>query len=164
MSSLLIEIGGEAGFVFSAAHAGIHDGQMEPLHGHTFSAGARLFGTADPAGMVVDFHVVKAGMKAAIEPLRRRTLMPDKPVAGAVYTEDGQVIVECGNDWYSFPRRSVFLLPVPNTTTEAIAGYLLDRLVPHLKGATGLERVELTLAEAPDTRAVAAADRSEGLW
>jgi 6-pyruvoyl-tetrahydropterin synthase len=53
-----INIGG-ATFAFSAAHAGIHDGTMEPLHGHTFIPTATLIGACDGAGMVVDFHQVK---------------------------------------------------------------------------------------------------------
>ncbi|MFG1707431.1 6-pyruvoyl tetrahydropterin synthase family protein [Nonomuraea sp. M3C6] len=161
--STWIEIGGDA-FTFSAAHAGIHGGQMEPLHGHTFAVTASLLGSRDRAGMIVDFHLVKRGLRAAIEPLRRRTLMPAEPVAGTCHIEDGQIIVECGDRWYSFPQDDVALLPIPNTTTEALAGYLLGRLLPYLKDSAGLERVELTLAEAADTRASVTADHGEGLW
>ncbi|MFI6290044.1 6-pyruvoyl trahydropterin synthase family protein [Nonomuraea sp. NPDC050790] len=159
--SFQIEIGGAGDYVFSAAHAGIHDGQMEPLHGHTFTVTVRLTGDPDAAGMLLDFHQVKRGLKKVIEPLKRRTLLPETPVAGTSHLEDGQVIVECGKDWYGFPERVVALLPVPNTTTEELAGYLLGQLMPYVDGAPGLHRVELVLAEAPDTRATASAVLTE---
>jgi 6-pyruvoyltetrahydropterin/6-carboxytetrahydropterin synthase len=158
-----IGVGGDT-TTFSAAHAGIHGRQMEPLHGHTFTTTVTLIGAPDASGLIVDFHRVKQGLREAIEPLRRRTLMPAEPVAGTCHVEERQVIVECGDKWYSFPKDDVALLPIPNTTTEALAGHLLGRLLPYLKGSAGLERVELTLAEAADTRATAAAERSEGLW
>ncbi|MBB4920566.1 6-pyruvoyl trahydropterin synthase family protein [Streptosporangium saharense] len=153
--SFQIEIGGGGAHVFSAAHAGIHDRTLEPLHGHTFTVTVRLHGDPDGTGMVLDFRRVKEGLREVIEPLKRRTLLPETPVVGTCHVADGRVIVECGDDWYSFPRRVVALLPVPNTTTEELAGYLLDRLMPYVDGAPGIDRVELVLAEAPDTRAVA---------
>jgi hypothetical protein len=50
------------------------------------------------------------------------------------------------------PASDVVLLPVTNTTTEQIAGWLLSELTPALT-APGLRMAELTLAEAPDTSA-----------
>jgi hypothetical protein len=43
---MTIEIGGTP-FVFCAAHAGLHDGEFEPLHGHTFAVTLRLSGNLD---------------------------------------------------------------------------------------------------------------------
>lgn len=159
--SFQIEIGGDGAYVFSAAHAGIHSRTMEPLHGHTFTVTVRLHGDPDDAGMLLDFHQVKKGLKAVIEPLKRRTLMPETPVAGTCHLEDGQVIVECGDDWYSFPTRAVALLPVPNTTTEELAGYLLGQLMPYVQGNPGIHRVDLTLSEASDTSATASVALTE---
>jgi hypothetical protein len=48
------------------------------------------------------------------------------------------------------------LLPVPNTTTEQIAAWLLGELLP-LLDAPGLRRADLILAEAPDTSATVTA-------
>jgi 6-pyruvoyl-tetrahydropterin synthase len=77
----MIAVGGDGTFAFSAAHAGLHDGQFEPLHGHSFTVTLRLHGEPDLTGMVCDFGAVKAALAAVITPLRRRTLMPARPLA-----------------------------------------------------------------------------------
>jgi 6-pyruvoyl-tetrahydropterin synthase len=156
----MIEIGGHGPFSFSAAHSGLHDGEFEPLHGHSFTVTLRLHGEHDDAGMLIDFHVVKKALAKVIAPLRRRTLMPAHPSGGTCVIDGGQVVIECGGKCYSLPAEDVTLLPVPNTTTEALAAYLLDQLLPCLHDEPGLRRVELVLAEAPDTRAVVGADFS----
>jgi 6-pyruvoyl-tetrahydropterin synthase len=151
-----IEISGEP-FEFSAAHAGLHDGQFEPLHGHTYTVGLRLHGDANATGMLTDFRVIKQALREAITPLRRRTLMPQHPPGGSCRVEDGQVFIECGATRFSLPAAHVTLLPVANTATEAIAGWLLSQLLSHLKDEPGLTRVDLTLAEASDTSATVTA-------
>jgi 6-pyruvoyl-tetrahydropterin synthase len=154
--TVTIEISGGP-FEFSAAHAGLHDGQFEPLHGHTYIAGLRLYGDAGAAGMLVDFRVIKQALREVITPLRRRTLMPQHPPAGSCRVEDGQVFIECGATRFSLPEAHVTLLPVANTATEAIAGWLLSQLLPRLQNEVGLTRVDLTLAEASDTSATVSA-------
>jgi 6-pyruvoyl-tetrahydropterin synthase len=125
-----ITIGGDGTFMFCAAHAGLHDGQLEPLHGHSYIVTLRLHGDLDPAGMVCDFSAVKTALAAVIKPLRRCTLMPARLPGGPCQQR---------------------LLPVANTTTEAIAAWLLGQLMPRLQ-APGIQRAELVLSEAPDTR------------
>ena len=120
----MITIGGGGTFAFSAAHAGLHDGQFEPLHGHSFTVTLRLHGEPDEAGMVCDFTGAKNALAAAIAPLKRRTLMPAAPPGGRCEREGGQVVIECGDQRYSLPAGDVVLLPVPNTTTEQIAAWL----------------------------------------
>jgi 6-pyruvoyl-tetrahydropterin synthase len=152
----VITIGGAGVFEFSAAHAGLHDGEFEPLHGHTFTVTLRLHGTAGNAGMITDFSAVKKMLAAAVGPLRRRTLIP-AVIPGGQRTEEGsQVMIRCGAKQYSFPAGDVLFLPVPNTTTEALAGYLLSQILPHLDGDR-IQLAELTLAEASDTSATARA-------
>lgn len=150
MASTVITIGGDGQFTFCAAHAGLHDGQFEPLHGHTFTVTLRLHGDPDPAGMVLDFSTVKSELRAVIAPLRRRTLMPATPPGGRCERKGEQVIIGCGTKLYSFPAGDVVLLPVANTTTEEIAAYLLDQLTTRL-GTGQICAAELVLAEASDT-------------
>lgn len=147
-----ISIGGAGAFEFSAAHAGLHDGEFEPLHGHTFTVTLHLHGAVDDAGMVTDFSAAKKALAGAIGPLRRRTLMPAAFPGGRCTADGGQILVECGAKRYSFPAGDVLLLPVPNTSTEALAGYLLRLILPHLD-SDRVQLAELTLAEASDTSA-----------
>jgi 6-pyruvoyl-tetrahydropterin synthase len=115
-----IEISGGP-FEFSAAHAGLHDGQFEPLHDHIYIAGLRLHGEAGASGMLTGFRLVKQALREVITPLRRRTLMPQHPPGGSCRVEDGQLFIECGATRFSFTAAHVTLLPVASTTTEAIA-------------------------------------------
>lgn len=151
-----ITVGGGT-FAFSAAHAGLHDGEFETLHGHSFTVTLCLHGTPGGSGMIFDFADVKKALAAAIAPLKRRTLMPASSPACRSHREGSQIVIECGSKVYSLPAGDVTLLPVANTTTEAIAGHLLDQVLPVLS-APGLHRAELTLAEASDTGATAAVD------
>lgn len=145
-------------FAFSAAHAGLHDGKFEPLHGHTFTVTLRLVGELDGTGMLTDFHLVKQALAEVIAPLKRRTLMPAKAAGITCWHEDGQVFIEGGGKRFSLPSRDVSLLPVVNTSTEAIAAHLADLLLPYLRDEPGIRRIELTLAEAADTAATITID------
>ncbi|MGH3909658.1 MAG: hypothetical protein ACRDRM_02405, partial [Pseudonocardiaceae bacterium] len=62
-----------------------------------------------------------------------------------------------GRKRYVLPAEDVTVLPLANTTLEAIAGYLLDQVLPALRTA-GLLAVELEVAEPPGTSATARAD------
>ncbi len=148
---------GRGEFGFSAAHTGLHGGGFESLHGHTFHITLRVSGTLDADGMLVDFTKVKAALREAIAPLPRRTLMPGHAPEVRITPETNTLSISAGRKWYALPAEDVVVLPLANTTTEAIAGYLLDQVLPHLHGTT-LTTVELELSEAPDTAATARAD------
>jgi 6-pyruvoyl-tetrahydropterin synthase len=148
---------GRGEFGFSAAHTGLHDGEFEPLHGHTFHVTLRVSGTPDADGMLVDFTKVKAALREAIAPLRRRTLMPGDAPEVHIAPENNTLSIAAGRKWYVLPADDVVVLPLANTTTEAIAGYLLAQVLPHLCGDS-VTTVELELSEAPDTAATARAD------
>jgi 6-pyruvoyl-tetrahydropterin synthase len=141
--------------IFCAAHTGLHDGEFEPLHGHTFAVTLRLSGNLDNNGMLAEFQLVKKALAEAIAPLRRRTLMPAHSAHGPRVPQDGQVSIAYGTKRYSLPAQDVTLLPVVNTTTEALAAHLLTQVLPTVRSEPGVARAELTLAEAPDTAATA---------
>jgi 6-pyruvoyltetrahydropterin/6-carboxytetrahydropterin synthase len=148
---------GRGEFGFSAAHAGLHDGEFEPLHGHTFQVALRLSGIPGDDGMLIDFGTVKAALRDAIAPLRRRTMMPGHAPQVSIASENNTVSIVAGRKRYVLPAEDVVVLPLVNTTTEAIAGYLLDRVLPCLHGR-GVTTVELEVSEAPDTSATARID------
>ena len=65
-----------AEFCFYAAHIALYNGEVEPLHGHTFQVTLRVSGEPDTSGMVAEFSEIKPAMRDAVAPLRRRTLVP----------------------------------------------------------------------------------------
>jgi 6-pyruvoyl-tetrahydropterin synthase len=147
-----IEIRQEA--AFSAAHTGLHAGRFEPLHGHTFGVKLYLVGEPNPiTGMVADFQVVNRALTSAVDPLRRRVLLAGRCDQVDIHTEAGQTEVTGGGKRYSFPTTDVLVLPVVNTTTEQIAAWLLEQLLPALAGHARLRSVELTVVEASDAAA-----------
>ncbi|MEV2277676.1 6-carboxytetrahydropterin synthase [Nocardiopsis sp. NPDC049922] len=138
---------------FGAAHAGLHRGRFEALHGHTFTCRLELVGSLDGGGMVADFTPVRRALAQVVEPLHRRTLMPDRaPDPVRHFEDEGMCVFDDGHRRFAFPVQDVVLLPVANTSTELIARYLLDQLRPVLEG---VESAELVLAESPGAQAVA---------
>ncbi len=148
---------GRGEFGFSAAHTGLHDGEFERLHGHTFQVTLRLLGTPGDDGMLIDFGEIKTALREAIAPLRRRTMMPGRAPEVLITSENNALSIVAGRKRYVLPAEDVVVLPLVNTTTEAIAGYVLDRVLPYLHGY-GLTTVELEISEAPDTSATARFD------
>jgi len=153
----MLEIG-QGEFIFCAAHAGMHEDGFESLHGHTYQVTVRIAGPCDPAtGMVHDFNLLKAAMREVIAPLRRRTLVATKTPSASVDLRDEQVFVSDGIRSWSFPADDVVLLPLVNTSTEELAGHLLDQIAPRLPSG-GLAWIELSIAEAPGVSALVRMD------
>lgn len=146
-----------AEFGFYAAHLALYNGTVEPLHGHTFQVALRLSGELGSSGMLVEFGDVKPVMRDAVAPLRRRTLVPAQAPELEISERDGSVSVVAADKRYLLPATDVTLLPMANTTLEALAGYLLGQVAPKL-GHAGLVAAELEIAELPGTSAVARVD------
>jgi hypothetical protein len=60
--------------------------------------------------------------------------------------------ITCGRKRYLLPAEDVTVLPLANTTVEALAGYLLSQVLPQLQ-RTGLVAAELEISELPGTSA-----------
>jgi 6-pyruvoyltetrahydropterin/6-carboxytetrahydropterin synthase len=146
-----------AEFGFYAAHIALYNGTVEPLHGHTFQVALRLSGELDSSGMLVEFGDVKPAMRDAVAPLRRRTLVPAQAPELEITPQDDSLSVVAGDKRYVLPAGDVTLLPLANTTLEALAGYLLDQVLPKLT-RVGLVAAELEISELPGTSAIARTD------
>lgn len=142
---------GHGEFAFSAAHSGVHAGRFERLHGHTYVVDLHLTGAVDGDGMIVDFAAVKAAVRKALAPLRKRTLFASDTPGVTIEHSGDQVVVQGAGKVYVLPADDVMLLPTTSTSTEAIAGYLLGRILEQLPPASGLTEIELELAESLDS-------------
>jgi 6-pyruvoyl-tetrahydropterin synthase len=146
-----------AEFGFYAAHIAVYRGEVEPLHGHTFHVTLRLSGELDTSGTVAEFSKVKPVMRDVVAPLRRRTLVPGQAPELQITSKNDTLWIDGGRRWYMLPAEDVTVLPLVNTTLEALAGYLLGQVLPQLQRA-GLVTAELEIAELPDTSATARAN------
>jgi 6-pyruvoyltetrahydropterin/6-carboxytetrahydropterin synthase len=145
-----------AEFGFYCAHIALYDGEVEPLHGHTFQVTLRVSGEPNASGMVTEFSEIKPVMRDAVAPLRRRTLVPGHAPELQIAPENGSLSITCGAKRYLLPAEDVTVLPLTNTTLEALAGYLLNQVLPQLH-KTRLVAAELEVSEPPGTAAIARA-------
>jgi 6-pyruvoyltetrahydropterin/6-carboxytetrahydropterin synthase len=146
-----------AEFGFYAAHIALYNGEVEPLHGHTFQVTLRVSGEPDTSGMVAEFSEIRPAMRDAVAPLRRRTLVPGQAPELQITPNNDSLSIACGRKRYLLPTEDVTVLPLVNTTLEALAGYLLSQVLPQLQ-RTGLVVAELEISELPGTSATSRAD------
>jgi 6-pyruvoyltetrahydropterin/6-carboxytetrahydropterin synthase len=144
-------------FGFYAAHIALYNGEIEPLHGHTFQVALRVSGEPDASGMVAEFSEIKPAMRNAVAPLRRHTLIPGQAPELQITPDDDSLSITCGRKRYLLPAEDVTVLPLTNTTLEALAGYLLHQVLPQLQ-KTALVAAELDISELPGTSATVRAD------
>jgi 6-pyruvoyltetrahydropterin/6-carboxytetrahydropterin synthase len=146
-----------AEFGFYAAHIALYNGEVEPLHGHTFQVTLRVSGEPNTSGIVAEFREIKPAMRDAVAPLRRRTLVPGQAPELRITPDNDSLSITCGRKRYLLPAEDVTVLPLVNTTLEALAGYLLSQVLPQLPRA-GLLAAELQISELPGTSATTRAD------
>jgi 6-pyruvoyltetrahydropterin/6-carboxytetrahydropterin synthase len=145
---------------FSCAHMTVFpDGRKERLHGHNYTVSVALDLAAVGFEHLIDFGAIKRAIAAECAEWRERTLLAERsPRLERLVRERGELeLVLCGQR-YVFPEADVLLLPVDNTTTEALAELWIDRLRARLdstlpgSSAVGLE---VRIEETPGQGAVA---------
>lgn len=145
---MILEIdGGYSGIRFSACHFIPRHEKCSRLHGHSYIVRLRLEGDIGEEGMIMDFVVLKKALKAMIEELDHKTLVPTRSQDVKVTADDESVeAVACGKR-YVFPRMDVTLLDVPNTTAEEMAKMMTLRLVADVEFPPNVRSVSVGLDE-----------------
>ncbi len=119
---------------FSAAHfITFADGRVESLHGHDYSVMAEIAAPLGPHGYTVDFLAVEQALKGLIGELDHRTLLPERHPEFRVDVRDAEIEIALGARRWILPREDCVLLPIENTTSEALTGYLAARLLAKLE-------------------------------
>lgn len=148
------------GLAFAAAHfITYEDGACEPLHGHNYRVEVEVEAPLNEAGYVVDFVGLRERVGGILAELDHRVLLPGRSPRIEVAEGDGEVAVRCGERSYRFPAGDVRVLPVGNTTAEAVAGWLADRLLSAPEGGDG----GLLPSGEPPSRIVVRVEESPGL-
>jgi 6-pyruvoyltetrahydropterin/6-carboxytetrahydropterin synthase len=130
--------------VFCAGHFITYDGhECESLHGHNYRAAAALEGALDENAYVFDFTRLKRALKAVVDRLDHRMLLPTKNAFIRLAQVGSEVEATYRDKRYVFPASDVVLLPVPNTTAEMLAWWIARELRQSLgalpPGATAIE-------------------------
>src|SRR5262245_23812854 len=128
--------------VFCAGHFITYDGhECEPLHGHNYRAAAALEGPLDENAYVFDFTRLKRALRAVVDRLDHRMLLPMQSALIRVTQAGAESQAAYSEKRYSCRRRDVVLLPVSNTTSQMLAWWIAQQLKQRLdlSGATALE-------------------------
>ncbi len=145
---MILEIdGGYSGIRFSACHFIPRHEKCSRLHGHSYIVRLRLDGDIGEEGMIMDFVVLKKELKAIIEELDHKTLLPT--LSDDVKLDIGEESVEaisCGKR-YVFPRMDVTLLDIPTTTAEEMSKMMTLRMVDDIRFPPNVRSVSIGLDE-----------------
>ena len=139
--------GGYSGIRYSACHFIPRHEKCSRLHGHSYIVRLRLEGDIGADGMLMDFVVLKKELKAIIEELDHKTLLPTLSEDVKVTADEESVeAVSCGKR-YVFPRMDVTLLEIPTTTAEEMAKMMTLRMVSDLDFPPNIRSVSVGLDE-----------------
>ncbi len=142
---------------FSAAHfITFADGRVEPLHGHDYGVAAEITAPLGPHAYVVDFLAVRQALEDLIGELDHRTLLPERHPEFRVDVRAAEIEVALGARRWILPREDCVLLPIANTTSEALAGYLAAGLLAKLgeQGGRSPSHVRVEVSESPGFTAI----------
>jgi 6-pyruvoyltetrahydropterin/6-carboxytetrahydropterin synthase len=125
--------------VFSAGHFITFNGNIcERLHGHNYRVRAEIHGPLDENHYVIDFIALRDTLKTICDKLDHRVLLPTQHPTIRVVANEQEVTATFEDRRWIFPRGDCILLPVPNTTSELLAGYIGERLLDMLETKTGV--------------------------
>lgn len=143
--------------VFSAGHFITFAGNVcERLHGHNYAVAVEIHGPLDENQYVADFIAARDALRAILDELEHRMLLPDRHPTIHVTADDREVLVTFEDRRWIFPLGDCVILPVANTTAELLARYIGLRLIEALQKPAGFrpERVVLSVDENHGQRGV----------
>jgi 6-pyruvoyltetrahydropterin/6-carboxytetrahydropterin synthase len=123
--------------VFASGHFITYTDTCETLHGHNYRARVELEGELSEPGYVWDFVSLKKLMRRLVDELDHRVLLPLHNSSLRLKEEGDSIEVLYRDRRYVFPRSDVVLLPIPNTTAEMLARYLVGRVREELRRSGG---------------------------
>jgi 6-pyruvoyltetrahydropterin/6-carboxytetrahydropterin synthase len=141
--------------VFCAGHFITYDGhECEPLHGHNYQAAVALEGPLDQNAYVYDFTRLKRALRAVVDRLDHRMLLPTRSELIRVTQSGSEVQATYRDKRYVFPASDVVLLPIPNTTAEMLASWIAQQLKQELAPLPpGFSAIEVEVDESSGQRA-----------
>jgi len=133
-------------FKFSAAHFLIFpDGSCERLHGHNYHVRVEIEARLSRHGLVLDFKQVKPVVRELVDELDEHWIVPGQhPELTCEQGPDGRSQVRYRDRLYVAPSEDVIVLPINNTSSENLAGWvgrqLCQRLARRFPGGLGHAR------------------------
>jgi len=147
---------------FSASHFITFDipEKVEALHGHNFRIKAEVAGPLNRREYVVDFLVAFDMLKKICGTLSHKVLLPRDHPCIMISVAEGTTHVSMPPLQWALPEGDTLTLPVRNTTTEALAGYIARLFRELLEQESAFEmppsqyKITIELEESPGMWAV----------
>ena len=115
--------------VFSSGHFITFDGDhCERIHGHNYRVAVEVEGPLDENSYVFDFLALRDQAQAIVNDLDHRMLLPSKSRLILLEDDGPNVMARYKDRRWSFPREECVILPVANTTAEALADVVAAKL------------------------------------
>jgi len=134
--------------------------KVEALHGHNFRIKAEVAGPLNRREYVVDFLIAFEALKKICGMLSHKVLIPEKHPFITIKTEGETIHVTMPPLQWSFPAGDTLILPIRNTTTESLAGYVATHFRELLEYESAFEMspshyaITIELEESPGMWAV----------
>ncbi len=119
--------------VFSAAHFITFNGNIcERLHGHNWRTAVEVSGSLDENEYVFDFIALRDELQLLVNELDHRVLLPSHHSQIHLTESEREVEAVFEDRRWVFPKEDCKILPVTNTTAEALARWLGGQLIEKL--------------------------------
>jgi 6-pyruvoyltetrahydropterin/6-carboxytetrahydropterin synthase len=122
-------------FKFSASHFTIFSkDHAESLHGHNYHVTCMIVvdEVNKDLAMSFPFSEVKSKIDLVCAELDEKVLLPESSPFLALSKNEKNFEVRFKDKFYSFPIEDCKKLPVTNITSEALAKYLCEKLIPFI--------------------------------
>lgn len=134
---------------FSACHILPRFRRCNLLHGHTYIVHVAVEGEVDPkSGFLVDFVELKEKIREICSELDHQILLPKDTKEMTVTFDQKEITLNFDDKRYIFPKDNVVLLPFETVTTENLANYFVNKLLPFFR-RHNISRVEVRIDEGP---------------
>jgi 6-pyruvoyltetrahydropterin/6-carboxytetrahydropterin synthase len=140
--------------IFCAAHFITYEGESEPLHGHNYRVSVTVEGGLQSDEYVFNFVTLKRLMRALVDQLDHRTLLPATNPHFHITCENGEITVTTEQRRYVLPESDVLILPLSNTTAEKLAEYLAGQLRAEIGDTVNLTACEMEVSEVEGQSAI----------
>ncbi len=145
-----IEVDGwRVGIRFSASHFIPGHGKCSRLHGHDYGVRVVLEGDVGEGGMLYDFVDLKGVLRAIVEEMDHRLLLPSRGETCGIHRENGMVRVEHGGKRYILPAEDICFIDADATTAEGIAHHIARKVKERLSFPSNVHRMVICVDEGP---------------
>jgi len=147
MNGIIVIDGWKAKIRFSAAHVIPEYEKCGRLHGHSYAIHARLHGSQDEKGIIIDFSIAKKILRTIANDLDHKVLIPNESTVVTTKQSNQSIELQSLGKTYVFPASDCVLLPISSSSAEHLAEYVLKRFLSELGSDHNLNQVEIGVDE-----------------